>query len=207
MTVELYCGDCLDILPTLEAGSVDTVITDPPYGLGIPYDSYRDTKDNLKVLVSRFVPEVRRVSNLAVVFCGIHNVQAYPESDWIGCWFYGTTGNFGKFGYNAWQPFLLYGKNNNRYGMDTIKYSKMEKRVEGFPCSKPIGLMEKLVDRFTAPGSTVVDPFMGSGTTGVACVRTGRNFIGIEIDPGYFDIAKSRIEKAQLEMVQGKFAT
>jgi len=199
-TVQLYLGDCLEILPALAAGSVDAVVTDPPYGLNVPYSHYKDTKDELMGLVSRFVPEVRRVAHLSVVFCGIHNVQIYPVADWIGCWFYGTTGNFGKFGYNAWQPFLLYGTNNNRYGMDTIKYSKMEKRVDGHPCSKPVGLMTALVERFTSPGATILDPFMGSGTTGVACVQTGRNFIGIEIDPAYYAIAEKRIAGARVQL-------
>jgi site-specific DNA-methyltransferase (adenine-specific) len=56
--------------------------------------------------------------------------------------------------------------------------------------------MVHLIKPYTKPGITILDPFMGSGTTGVACVQTGRNFIGIEIDRGYFDIAKARIEKA-----------
>lgn len=191
--VTLYQGDCLEIMPTLEG--IDVVITDPPYGLSVKYESYEDTPDNLKVLINGFVPEARRIARLVVVYCGVHNIQIYPQADWVGCWFYGTTGSFGKFGYNAWQPYLLYGKNNNRYGLDTIKYSKMEKRAEGHPCSKPLGLMEATIKRFTNPSDTILDPFMGSGTTGVACVRTGRNFIGIEIDEGYFNIAKKRIEQ------------
>jgi site-specific DNA-methyltransferase (adenine-specific) len=195
--IDLRLGDCLEIMKTIPDGSVDAVITDPPYGLGIAYSTYDDTKDNLLELVDKFVPEIRRIARLSVVFCGIHNVQVYPVADWIGCWFYGTTNNFGRFGYNAWQPFLLYGANNNRYGMDAIKYSKMERRVDGHPCPKPVGLMVSLVERFTHAGATVLDPFMGSGTTGVACVQTGRNFIGIEIDEGYFNIAKQRIEQAQ----------
>ena len=61
--------------------------------------------------------------------------------------------------------------------------------------------MTYLIERYTMPGDTVVDPYMGSGGTGVACVRTGRNFIGGEIDPTYFAIAQKRIEQAQSQMV------
>ncbi len=61
--------------------------------------------------------------------------------------------------------------------------------------------MKWLIEIMTNPGDTILDPFMGSGTTGVACVQTGRNFIGIEIDPAYFEIAKRRIEQAQMQMV------
>ena len=60
--------------------------------------------------------------------------------------------------------------------------------------------MVKLVERITNPGDLILDPFMGSGTTGVACVQTGRNFIGIEIDPTYYAIAEKRIHDAQLQM-------
>ena len=64
------------------------------------------------------------------------------------------------------------------------------------PTQKPVALMEYLIKTYTNPGETVLDNCMGSGTTGVACVNTGRNFIGIERDPGYFAIAKNRIESA-----------
>jgi site-specific DNA-methyltransferase (adenine-specific)/modification methylase len=67
------------------------------------------------------------------------------------------------------------------------------------PTQKPVALMEWCIKRYTQPGATVFDPFMGSGTTGVACVRTGRNFIGCEIDPTYYAIAQRRIAEAQLQ--------
>ena len=68
------------------------------------------------------------------------------------------------------------------------------------PTQKPITLLEYLVKTYTHEGDTVLDFTMGSGTTGVACVKTGRSFIGIEIDKGYFEIAQKRIEEAQLQM-------
>jgi len=68
------------------------------------------------------------------------------------------------------------------------------------PTQKPTKLMEWLIETYTNAGDTVLDPFMGSGTTGVACVQTGRNFIGIEIDPTYFSIAEKRIKEAQMQM-------
>ena len=68
------------------------------------------------------------------------------------------------------------------------------------PTQKPLSLMTWCVLNNTKPGDTILDPFMGSGTTGVACVQTGRNFIGIEIDPGYFKIAEKRIHDAQQQM-------
>ena len=67
------------------------------------------------------------------------------------------------------------------------------------PTQKPLALIKELILSCTLEGDTVLDPFMGSGTTGVACVQTGRNFIGIEIDPAYFAIAEKRIAEAQLQ--------
>lgn len=198
MSIQLHRGNCLDILPTIPSQSVDVVITDPPYGLGIKYSTYSDTLENLKKLIDSFIPEVRRVAKNVIVFPGINNVWLYPPADWVACWFYGTTGSWGKLGYNSWQPMLFYGKNNRRYGMDTIKYSKIEKRIEGHPCSKPLGLMEEVVKRFSDQGQTVLDCFMGTGSTGVACCNTGRNFIGIEMDEKYFEIARSRIDNADI---------
>lgn len=186
-------GDCLEEMRKMDSNSVDVIITDPPYGLDISYDEYIDTEENLSVIINDFLPEALRVAKRVVIFPGINNVWRYPRPDWIACWFYGTTGSWGKLGYNSWQPILFYGKNNRRYGMDTIKYSKMEKRHPGHPCSKPVGLMELVVGRFSEPGETVLDPFLGTGSTGVACKKLGRKFIGIEISKDYCKIANARI--------------
>ena len=70
----------------------------------------------------------------------------------------------------------------------------------------PLDMASGIIDGWSLPDSTVLDPFFGSGTTGVACVETGRSFIGIEIDKGYFEIAQQRIETAQAEMVQAEMA-
>ena len=69
-------------------------------------------------------------------------------------------------------------------------------------CAKPVGLMIRVVERFTPKGSAILDPFMGSGTTGVACVNTGRRFIGIEIDERYCEIAAKRIQDAEREVAE-----
>lgn len=186
-------GNAVDILPEIADKSFDCVITDPPYGLGIEYENYVDNEYNLDHLIPFFIKESLRIANRVVVFPGIHNVWKYPKADWIACWFYGTTGSWGKLGYNSWQPILFYGKNNRRYGMDTIKYSKMEKRIAGHPCSKPLGLMEEVVKRFTDEGEAILDPFAGTGTTILAAKNLGRSASGIEMTKSYCDIARQRL--------------
>lgn len=78
--------------------------------------------------------------------------------------------------------------------------SKREKSNGGHPTQKPIEVMEWLIDRLTDEGDLVLDPFMGSGSTGVACINTNRKFIGIELDENYFNITKKRIEDAEKKL-------
>ena len=82
----------------------------------------------------------------------------------------------------------------------TIIREIREHRIGQHPTQKPVRLLERIIALVTQPGDTIIDPFMGSGTTGVACVQTGRNFIGIEIDEGYFKIAEKRIKDAEMQM-------
>ena len=110
--------------------------------------------------------------------------------------------NIGK---GAEQYEEIYERNGNTTGLvfrHAVIDSVMNAQLNGdeyfnHPTQKPIKLIRKLIVRYTSPGDTILDPFMGSGTTGVACHLTGRNFIGIEIDETYFNIATRRIEDAQ----------
>lgn len=203
----LYLGDCLEILPTL--GKVDAVITDPPYGLNFPYLSYSDTQDNLRSLIDAFLPLARSMSRVCAVSCGISNLQRYPVADWTLCVNWNTTGSHGMFGFNQWMAIVLYGKDTKEFerahgiiksdvihinGGGSVGFQRDDEK-DHHPCPKPEGIMRKLVRRLAI--GTVLDPFMGSGTTGVACMNLGRKFIGIEIEPKYFDIACERIENAQ----------
>lgn len=201
--VKLYCGDCLEILPTLEAGSVDAVVTDPPYGVGVNYgDLFQDTKDHLEWLVNQFMIQVLAIGKLTLIFCGNGNQYLYPPPDHMLCWHIPAGNGYNSWGFTTWQPILGYGKpyreNGNAYP-DAISMSPVSD-INDHPCPKPTKLMRYLVERYTPRGTTILDPFMGSGTTGVACVQTGRNFIGIEIDPHYFEIATKRIKQAQMQL-------
>ena len=197
--VKLYLGDCRDFMRTLPAGIVDVVIADIPYGVGIAYSSYDDTLDNWKSLMLEAIPEMRRVAKFVVVPSG--QIKLMPwwyeniAPDWIIAWYKGSPGHNSQIGFNDWEPHLSWGKPQNQ--MHDYFHTKCGFDDNGHPCPKPVEWARWLVTRSTRPGATVLDPFMGSGTTGVACVQTGRNFIGCEIDEGYFKIAKRRIELAQ----------
>jgi hypothetical protein len=202
-------GDCLEILPTLPAGCVDATIMDAPYGLDYPYGSYDDTPANLVALVSSMVPECRRVSSRSIIFPGVHNLWTYPRADWVLSWSWRSTSHYGKCGYSMWQPILVYGKDVDGFGSvngvlkaDSIHFPDGngigflgEDRAD-HPCPKPERVMRWTVQRFSNPGDVVADFVCGSGTTGVACIQTGRRFIGIEIDEKYAAIARRRIADA-----------
>jgi DNA modification methylase len=204
----------MDILPTLEAGSVDAVITDPPYGIGESNQKnlsrggfstpkwkraqaidYGDFNWDKEPATAEQLLEIQRVSKNQVIFGGNHFAlprssgwivwdKLNGESDFSDCELAWTSYPRGirKFTY-LWAGFLK---------------QKPEERYH--PTQKPLALMLWVIENYTQPGDTVLDPFAGVGTTGVACVQLGRNFIGIEIDPRYHSIAEKRIADAQRQM-------
>jgi len=253
-TVKLYHGDCLEILPTLEAGSVDAVIADLPYGITackwdtvIPFEplwtQYKRVikrrgaivlfgsqpfvsvlvMSNLKWFRYEWIWEKDKgpnfgavkfrpftVSEHIVVFS--KNRHTYNPQMWNAGFVTNRSASDGQ--YVGEQN--VYGSNGlrttwrnatNRYPRNVIRFA-VPKHNDGrndghcHPTQKPVPLLEYLIRTYTNEGEAVLDNTMGSGTTGVACVQTGRDFIGIEIDKGYFDIAKARIEKAQAEILQ-----
>jgi len=206
----LYLGDCRDVLPGLSG--VDAVVTDPPYGIGFDYLSYADTQENLAALVASIIRPAIQAFDRVIVTPGQTQLWLYPPADWVAsvCW--DTTATFGHCGYSQWMPVLVYGADvpgfgrvaSGRLKSDVIRFSGgagvgfQRNAVEkAHTCPKPENVMHALVARFSDENETILDPFMGSGTTGVACARLGRSFIGIEIEPRYFDIACRRIEQAQ----------
>jgi len=203
--IEIYHGDCRDILPHLP--KVDLVLTDPPYGIGKVYGEYIDTDANLLHIIQSVMPMLFIVSKRIVITPGVNNVSIYPKPDWILAWVYGTTNTYGGWGFSSWQPILAYGKDpylQNGMGarMDIIYDSKTPAKNE-HPCPKPETFTRKLLLRASALSSdTILDPFMGSGTTLVAAKQLGRKAIGIEIEKKYCDIAIDRLRQEVLPLTQ-----
>jgi DNA modification methylase len=197
----LILGDCRDILPTLSG--VDAVVTDPPYGIGeaagknksrsnlaVARDYGDDAWDN-EPCSPEIIAEIRRCSEWQIIFGG--NYFQLPPSS---CW-------------------LVWDKQNgeNDFADCELAWTNLQKAVRRIywrwagmlrkgsedrvhPTQKPVGVMEWCLSHLPATVETVLDPFAGSGTTGVACVRRGLRFIGIEREPKYFEIALRRIEEA-----------
>jgi hypothetical protein len=201
----VYHGDCREVLPSLEDGAHDAVVTDPPYGVGIEYASFEDTEDNLVALIRDTWPVILAASPLVAMTCGNGNQHLYPPPSWTCAWFH-TGGNVRtSFGFSCWQPVLVWGSDPYlRRGLgcrpDAVMLNIVSRRDQhdlehGHPCSKPVPFMRWMVERFSLDDHVVLDPFMGSGTTGVACVRAGRKFVGVELDRGYCAIAVRRIRE------------
>ena len=146
------------------------------------------------------MPEILRVSKRVALTCATRQISWYPESTWILNWFNKAGTGMNPWGFTCWQPILVYGKdpyleNSKGSRPDYIEHSEASPK-NGHPCPKPLAWATWLVSRAAMSGGTVLDPFMGSGTTDVACARLARKFWGIEIEPKYFDIACKRIELA-----------
>jgi site-specific DNA-methyltransferase (adenine-specific) len=197
----LYLGDCLEIMPGL--GKVDAVVTDPPYGLSgaatekNAYTSFSDDAAATEALVKSVIS---LCSCRLIMTPGQKLMFKYPEPDAIGAFFYPAGTGSCSWGFVGWQPIFYYGKDPilaDGKGRAMNSFSSTEQAEKnGHPCPKPLKSWTKLTKRVTRRGETILDPFMGSGTTGVASAKLGRKFIGIEIDAEYFDIACKRIEQA-----------
>lgn len=202
--VKLYLGDCLEILPTL--GKVDCVIADPPYGIAFAHGGgggclARSTAFAHEAIYGDdkpFDPSPFLEAAEVVLWGANHFSQWLPsESRWL-TWDKraGMTSNDQADCEHAWTnlggPARMWSHKWN--GMIRDGEESGVPRVH--PMQKRVAIMLWCVGM--TKGETVVDPYMGSGTTGVACVRLGRQFIGIEKEPRYFEIAVKRI-KAELE--------
>lgn len=192
----LYLGDCRDILPHLP--KVDLVLTDPPYGIGFAaqptgYQRHHGHKpsswDNKK---PEFIDLVISQGCASIVWGGNY-FPLNPSRGWL-VWLKPDSAPSMADLEMAWTSFDM----NSRAFHKSVKSSALEKDMKsGFhPTQKPIALMEWCINLAPKNTLTVADPFMGSGTTGVACANMGKTFYGIEREPKYFDIACKRIEQA-----------
>lgn len=195
----LICGDCREVLPTL--GKVDAVITDPPYGIDYGrggsfqathgWGQWREQVEWDKERPPAEVFAAMLQAGKTVVIWGGNYFTDYlpPSMRWL-VW------DKGQDDFSLADVELAWTNQNQAARRITWPRSRALADGKQHPTQKPVEVMAWTIDRVKA-GDTILDPFMGSGTTGVACMKLGRKFIGIEIEPRYFDIACRRIEDAQ----------
>ena len=214
MKIDLRQGDCLELMKEIPDGTVDLILCDLPYG-EVNHKSGglrlldRGKADACDMDLSKLADEFNRACKGTIyAFCGTEQISV-------------LVGHFKRHGMTtrvcAWEktnPSPMNGTKLWLSGLEFCVFARKAKatfnehckkalwqapsgRSKIHPTEKPLKLMERLILASSNPGDTVLDNCMGSGTTGVACVNTGRNFIGMEMDAGYFEIAKNRIEAAQ----------
>ncbi|MCJ7805233.1 site-specific DNA-methyltransferase [Patescibacteria group bacterium] len=201
--VKIFLGDCREVLPQLDI-KVDSTITDLPYGNNTEYDNYLDTKENLGNLIKTTLPIVRDKSARVLITCGVGNLWLYPEPDWTLLWVSNAGIGSGKWGFCCWQPILAYGNDPylaNKLGRrPDVIFSNEQASDNEHPCAKPISLWKQIVTRASLPGSIILDPFMGSGTTLEAAKALNRKSIGVEISEKYCEIAAGRCLQGVMEL-------
>lgn len=209
---KIICGDCLEVMKEMPDGSVDLILTDPPYNapdIGPQHKKYSHGKMQLplkeyKAFCQDWIKKAKRLSNRIVFTPGIANMCFYPQPSWCICWHKPAAVSFNRMGgYNAWEPIFIYGKiaRGQRLGQDYILFNtlNLKKGIESnYPCPKPQGLWNILMDKFSLPGDLVLDPFIGSGTSARAAKDLKRNFIGIDTNPEYCKIAEERLSQGVL---------
>jgi len=205
--METKVGNCIEEMKLLPDKSFDLVLTDPPYNAkNIGPNAREYSLGQMQLPQEEYIKfcqdwfkEARRVGKTLVFTPGIANVCYYPQPDWIICWHKPAAVSFNRFGgFNAWEPILVYGKiaKGKRLGQDYLLVHTMNfsRGIEtGHPCPKPLELWEILIDKFSNEGNTVLDPFMGSGTTAVVCRKFNRKCAGYDINPEYVEMTQQRV--------------
>jgi len=237
MNYQIYLGDCLEIMPTLEAQSIDAIITDPPYGTtACKWDSvipFAPMWENVKKLLKpkgacvlfgsqpftsalimsnpkwfkyTWVWDKKKAGNIflaksqpmkihedLIIFCAntaFYKPQMVKRDKLKRSKNYGTGYAMGG---NREKEHTVY-EYTEKYPTTILEFSNAAQNGKIHPTQKPVALLEYLILTYSNEGDTILDFTMGSGSTGVAALNTGRKFIGIEKDEGYFKIAKERLQ-------------
>jgi DNA modification methylase len=210
--ITIYHGDCLDILPLLPP--VDCVVTDPPYGIeggrggtskvrgkGNYSTGFQDTPEYIKNVVIKALFELAKWRTLAVT-PGCKNISLYPPADSFGAFVSPASVGVQRFGWADCHPILYYGW-HYKQGKGPTPCSKIITECppkNGHPCPKPTQSWGWLVDKVATKDMTVLDPFMGSGTTLFVCRERGIKAIGIELNESYCEIAARRLAQKVLPL-------
>jgi site-specific DNA-methyltransferase (adenine-specific) len=217
--IVLFRGDCLEVLPTLEAGSVDAVVTDIPYG-AVNRDSGglrnldKGSADDETFGLDEIAHHAWRIGRSVYIFCGTEQVSELRAclvvlgmTTRLCIWEKSNPSPMN--GERFWLSSIeccVFGRKAKAYFSEYCKSAVWRGPVERdqvHPTQKPLWLIERIVSASCPTSGVVLDCCMGSGTTGVACAHLNRRFIGIEIDAGYFEIARKRIQ-AEIDARDGR---
>lgn len=230
--IQLLQGDCLELMKNIPDGSVDLVITDPPYkmnhstggctNIGLKNKWQGNIKAgntvmgfSLEIRFSKWLPEVYRVlknGSHCYIFCNDKNMQellneatkcGFKESNILVWVKNNATPNRYYMKNLEFVLFLYKGRAkpiNNMGSKCAVECKNINGKSKLHATQKPVELLETYINNSSIENDVILDPFMGSGSTGVACINTGRKFIGIELDKRYFEIAEKRICESIAEL-------
>lgn len=210
---KIYNEDCLEGMKRIPDKSIDLVLTDPPYGINLTPQrengKFKNTSvinDNSLEWLPKYVNEIHRITkNVCCVFCGWQQIDKFKielekkfiiknilvwNKDWFGM------GNNYRPNYELiilCCKINIKTKSSNKSNVLTYRRVSPQKLLHS--CEKPIKLIEDLIMELSEENGIILDTFIGSGTTAIACINTKRNYIGFELDKNYYDIANKRIEE------------
>lgn len=212
---KVICGDCLEVMKSIPDKSIDLVLTDPPYGISVDTrmhktsnqksgnglalkGSYINTNWDNSIPEGKIFNEMFRVSKNQIIFGGNYFIENLHNSP---CWIVwdkdnGTT-NFADCEL-AWTSYSSPIRKFKYRWNGMLQEDMANKETRFHPTQKPVGLLERILDKYSKLGNTILDPFLGSGSTAIACRQLSRNFIGIEINPDYCKIAEDRLAQTEL---------
>jgi len=201
----VICGDCLEVMRGMEDNSVDLVLTDPPYGIEFRSNHRKQKHD--KIIGDDSFPlwifeEFNRIAKRAVyVFCRWDNLSELPKPKSVLAWVKNnwSMGDLQHEHGRQWEAICFYPQEEHEFIKripDVIRADRTGNNLH--PTEKPVNLMAKIIQANV--GDIILDPFLGSGTTAVACKELGRNYIGIEISPEYCKIAECRLAQGVLNI-------
>jgi len=205
--ITIYNGDCRDIMKCL--APIQFAFADPPYNVGKEYGGHNDSMNPEEYtsfckewfcLLQDIAPCIAITPGMVSVPMWLADIQrthfliAWTKQNNCSRNYIGKTS-----GFQTWEPILVYGKASKCILRDSVDCPiSVQVEASGHPCPKPVRLLSWVVESFTAPQDTILDPFLGSGTTLVSAKRAGRKAIGIEINSKYCDMAIARLSQTEL---------
>lgn len=197
MISEAHNQECMEAMAEMPDNAFDLCFTDPPYNVGMKYSSYDDNRSDYREWCNEWFTEASRVSRVVVFTPGIVNLV-----DWVSChkplavmsWFKPNQCSSSTLrGFNVWEPLLVYGKPKYQIPQDGIlEPIALQPSASFHACPKHLKTWQKLIGWFARPGDSVLDIFLGSGTSRIACYNLGIDFTGYELDKDYFKAQEQR---------------
>lgn len=202
--IKLYNIDCMEYMSKCKDKQFDLTFTDPPYNVNIKYNSYNDNNANYYDWCDKWFNELLRISKCIVLTTGYKNCKYWYNKDpkHVLIWYKKNQNSPSPVGgFNVYEPIFIFGKGHKRIGHDLIQTNiSLQKNADFHPCPKHLQSWKIILNKIAVKDSKIFDPFLGSGTTALACHDLNFDLVGTEIDKEYYDSMMKRfnIHKQQL---------